>query len=133
MSVMSQIRPPGAGRVSLQIDIIDQKLHTANIIIYDHEPPMSTLENPSDEVLVHARGKGALLNDADKWAGFAPHRGHHSRLAHRDEVVERIAELRAAQTLAKARSAKAADRGEIAKDCSHFAGAQIRLVVPIDA
>jgi hypothetical protein len=39
-----------------------------------------------------------LLIDAYEAAGFVRHRGHPSRLALKDEVAERIAELRAAQT-----------------------------------
>jgi hypothetical protein len=39
-----------------------------------------------------------LLIDAYEAAGFVRHRGHPSRLALKDEVAERIAELRATQT-----------------------------------
>jgi hypothetical protein len=62
---------------------------------------MPTLDNPRYEAFAQARAKGALLNDAYESAGFVPHRGHPSRLAYRAEVSERIAELRAAQSLAQ--------------------------------
>jgi hypothetical protein len=62
---------------------------------------MPLLENPRHEAFAQARAKGALLNDAYERAGFVLHKGHPSRLAYRAEVAERIAELRAAQTLSE--------------------------------
>jgi hypothetical protein len=97
---------------------------------------MPTLENPRYENFAQARAKGALLNDAYESAGFVPHRGHPSRLAYRAEVAERIAELRAAQTLADddtAPVALLADRAKIRSDFSRFAEAQIRDTDPVDA
>jgi len=65
---------------------------------------MPILENPRHEAFARARSKGALLNDAYESAGFVLHKGHPSRLAYRAEVAERIAELRAAQTLSEENS-----------------------------
>jgi hypothetical protein len=62
---------------------------------------MPTLANPRYEAFAQARAKGMLLMDAYESAGFVRHRGHPSRLALRDEVAERIAELRAMQTEAE--------------------------------
>src|SRR5579859_3859059 len=59
---------------------------------------MPTLRDPRREAFAQARAKGALLIDAYESAGFVRHRGHPSRLALKDEVAERIAELRAMQT-----------------------------------
>jgi hypothetical protein len=58
---------------------------------------MPTLEDPRHEAFAQARAKGATLDDAYEDAGFVPGRGHGHRLAHRDEIAKRIAELRAAQ------------------------------------
>ena len=58
---------------------------------------MPLLENPRHEAFAQARAQGALLDDAYEDAGFAPGNGHASRLAKREEVAERIAELRAEQ------------------------------------
>jgi hypothetical protein len=58
---------------------------------------MPILKNPRHEAFAQARAKGAVLEDAFEDAGFAPDRGHASRLAARDEVAERIAELKAEQ------------------------------------
>src|ERR1700731_2293156 len=62
---------------------------------------MPTLRDPRHEAFAQARAKGALLIDAYESAGFVRHRGHPSRLALKDEVAERIAELRASQTEAE--------------------------------
>ena len=62
---------------------------------------MATLQDPRHEAFAQARAKGALLIDAYESAGFVRHRGHPSRLALKDEVAERIAELRASQTEAE--------------------------------
>ena len=59
---------------------------------------MPTLENPRYEAFAQARARGALLIDAYESAGFVRHRGHCSRLALKDEVADRIAELRVLQT-----------------------------------
>ena len=59
---------------------------------------MPVLQNPRHEAFARARAKGALLEDAYEDAGLIPGHGHASRLALRPEVVERVAELRAAQT-----------------------------------
>jgi hypothetical protein len=59
---------------------------------------MPALQNPRYEAFAQARAKGALLIDAYESAGFVRHRGHPSRLALKDNVAERIAELRAMQT-----------------------------------
>lgn len=56
---------------------------------------MPTLENPGYEAFAQARANGALLIDAYESAGFVGHRGHPSRLALKNEVVERLAEVRA--------------------------------------
>lgn len=58
---------------------------------------MPILQNNRHEAFAQARAKGARLDDAYEDAGFAPGRGHASRLAHTPEVAERIAELRADQ------------------------------------
>ena len=62
------------------------------------ETTMPTLRDPRREAFAQARAKGALLIDAYESAGFVRHRGHPSRLALKEEVAERIAELRALQT-----------------------------------
>jgi hypothetical protein len=62
---------------------------------------MPILENPRHEAFAQARASGALLNDAYERAGFVLHKGHPSRLAYKAEVAERIAELRAAQSLSE--------------------------------
>ena len=62
---------------------------------------MPTLSDPRHEAFAQARAKGALLADAYESAGFVRHRGHPSRLALKDEVADRIAELRASQTEAE--------------------------------
>ena len=59
---------------------------------------MSALQDRRHEAFAQARAKGALLIDAYESAGFVRHRGHPSRLALKDKVAERIAELRAMQT-----------------------------------
>src|SRR5271165_6559528 len=59
---------------------------------------MPTLRDPRHEAFAQARAKGALLIDAYESAGFVRHRGHPSRLALKDKVAERIAELCASQT-----------------------------------
>jgi len=58
---------------------------------------MPLLENPRHEAFARSRAQGAYLDDAYEDAGFAPGNGHASRLAKREEVAERIAELRAEQ------------------------------------
>ena len=62
---------------------------------------MPTLRDPRHEAFAQARARGALLIDAYESAGFVRHRGHPSRLALKDEVADRIAELRASQTEAE--------------------------------
>jgi len=62
---------------------------------------MPALQDRRHEAFAQARAKGALLIDAYESAGFVRHRGHPSRLALKDEVAERIAELRASQTEAE--------------------------------
>jgi len=59
---------------------------------------MPILQDPRHEAFAQARARGALLIDAYESAGFVRHRGHPSRLALKDEVAERIAELRVLQT-----------------------------------
>ncbi|HLZ84744.1 MAG TPA: hypothetical protein VKQ54_14350 [Caulobacteraceae bacterium] len=59
---------------------------------------MPALQNPRYEAFAQARARGALLIDAYESAGFVRHRGHPSRLALKDNVAERIAELRVMQT-----------------------------------
>ena len=59
---------------------------------------MSALRDPRHEAFAQARAKGALLIEAYESAGFVRHRGHPSRFALKDEVAERIAELRASQS-----------------------------------
>jgi hypothetical protein len=62
---------------------------------------MPALQDPRHEAFAQARAKGALLIDAYESAGFVRHRGHPSRLALKDKVAERIAQLRASQTEAE--------------------------------
>jgi hypothetical protein len=59
--------------------------------------PIPVLENPRHGAFAQARARGAVLNDAYEDAGFAPDRSHASRLAGREDVAERIAELKAEQ------------------------------------
>jgi hypothetical protein len=59
---------------------------------------MPALQDPRHEAFAQARARSMLLIDAYEAAGFVGRRGHPSRLALKDEVAERIAELRAAQT-----------------------------------
>lgn len=56
---------------------------------------MAILQNSRYEAFAQARASGALLEDAYEDAGFAPDRGHASRLAAREEVAARIAEIKA--------------------------------------
>jgi hypothetical protein len=83
----------------LQIDKFARKSHNATI---EHQIPRETampaLRDPRREAFAQARARGALLIDAYESAGFVRHRGHPSRLALKDEVAERIAELRATQS-----------------------------------
>jgi hypothetical protein len=65
---------------------------------------MPALLNPRHESFAKARAKGARLEDAYEEAGFAPDRGHASRLAARPEVAGRIAELRAEQDARESRT-----------------------------
>jgi hypothetical protein len=58
---------------------------------------MPILQNPRHEAFAQARAKGMRLDDAYEDAGFVPDAGHGHRLAHRDDVARRIAELRAEQ------------------------------------
>ena len=69
---------------------------------------MPTLPNPRQEAFAQARAGGALLDDAYEIAGFVPGHGHASRLAKLPEVAERIGELLAART-----DARAADKGTV--------------------
>ena len=55
---------------------------------------MPILTNARHEAFARARAQGAMLDDAYEDAGFAPCRGHGSRLAQQAEIAERIAELR---------------------------------------
>jgi hypothetical protein len=57
---------------------------------------MPFLDNPRHEIFAKARAKGVRLDDAYELAGFAPIRGHSSRLAQRPDVAARISELRLA-------------------------------------
>jgi hypothetical protein len=59
---------------------------------------MPALLDRRHEAFAQARAKGALLIDAYESAGFVRHRGHPSRLALKDRVADRIAELRASKT-----------------------------------
>ena len=56
---------------------------------------MPMLENPRLEAFAQARARGALLDDAYESAGYVLNRGHSSRLAKRQDVAERLGELRA--------------------------------------
>jgi hypothetical protein len=62
---------------------------------------MSPLENPRHEAFAVARAKGATLQDAFEDAGFPPDRAHACRLAKRDDVAARVADLRAAREKAE--------------------------------
>ena len=59
---------------------------------------MPALDNARHEAFAQARAKGARVEEAYEDAGFAPGNDHGARLACRDEVAERVAELRAQQT-----------------------------------
>ena len=59
---------------------------------------MPLLLNPRHEAFARARARGAMLDDAYEMAGYAPARGHSSRLAGRPDVAERIGELRGVAT-----------------------------------
>jgi len=59
---------------------------------------MPILQNIRHESFAQARAEGARLDDAYEDAGFAPGRGNASRLAGRDDIAERIAEIRAEQS-----------------------------------
>ncbi len=58
---------------------------------------MPVLQNSRQEAFAQARAKGVRLEDAYEAAGYAPGNGHASRVALREDVAERIAELRAEQ------------------------------------
>jgi hypothetical protein len=62
---------------------------------------MPPLQNPRHEAFAQARAKGAGLQDAFEDAGLAPDRSHACRLAKRDDVAARTAELRAAREKAE--------------------------------
>ena len=68
---------------------------------------MPNLQNAQHEAFALTRAKGATLNDAYEDAGYAPGNGHASRVALREEVAERIAELRGAQAEAEDASPQA--------------------------
>ena len=57
---------------------------------------MPTLQNPQHEAFAQARSRTVSLEDAFENAGYSPDRSHACRLAKRDDVSARIAELRAA-------------------------------------
>jgi hypothetical protein len=56
---------------------------------------MSPLQNPRHETFAQARARGASLQDAFEDAGYPPDRAHACRLAKREDVSARVAELRA--------------------------------------
>lgn len=58
---------------------------------------MPMLANIRHERFAWARSEGMLLEEAYERAGYVPDRGHASRLAAREDVRERIFELRANQ------------------------------------
>jgi len=62
---------------------------------------MPPLQNPSHEAFAQARSKGACLQDAYEDAGYPPDRSHACRLAKRDDVAARVAELRQAREKAE--------------------------------
>ncbi len=62
--------------------------------------PIPILQNPQHEAFAAARAKGASLQDAFEDAGFPQDRAHACRLAKRDDVAARIAELRLARETA---------------------------------
>ena len=62
---------------------------------------MPALSDTRHEAFAQACAKGARFMDAYQDAGFAPDRSHASRLARRDEVAARIAELRLARAAAE--------------------------------
>ncbi len=59
---------------------------------------MPALEKARHEAFAQARARGARVEEAYEDAGFAPGNDHGARLACREEVAQRIAELRAQQT-----------------------------------
>ena len=59
---------------------------------------MPALDNARHEAFAQARARGARVAEAYEDAGFAPGNDHGARLAGREEVAQRIAELRAQQT-----------------------------------
>ena len=58
---------------------------------------MPTLQNPQHEAFAQARARSVSLEDAFENAGYSPDRSHACRLAKRDDVAARVAELRAAR------------------------------------
>ena len=62
---------------------------------------MPALQNPQHEAFALARAKGASLQDAFEDSGYPPDRSHACRLAKRDDVAVRVAELRAAREKAE--------------------------------
>ena len=58
---------------------------------------MPELENPRHERFAQLRAEGTRLDEAYELAGFVPDRGHPSRLAAREDMIARVAELRAAR------------------------------------
>jgi hypothetical protein len=62
---------------------------------------MPALSDTRHEAFAQACAKGARFMDAYQDAGFAPDRSHASRLARRDDVAARIAELRLARAAAE--------------------------------
>jgi hypothetical protein len=59
---------------------------------------MPALDNARHEAFAQARARGARVEEAYEDAGFTPGNDHGALLACRNEVAERIAELRAQQT-----------------------------------
>lgn len=59
---------------------------------------MPALDNPRHEAFAQARARGARVEEAYEDAGFAPGNDHGARLACREDVAQRIGELRALQT-----------------------------------
>ena len=62
---------------------------------------MPALQNPQHETFAVARAKGASLCDAFEDAGYPPDRSHACRLAKREDVAVRVAELRGAREKAE--------------------------------
>ena len=78
---------------------------------------MPVLKNPRHEKFAQALFKGKTADDAYAEAGFKPDRGNASRLQHKDNIVQRVAEyLEWEQTVDREATEKAIDKLAITKE-----------------